>query len=143
MINFQKASLVGIIAASALLLSACNPYQASTSNQPVSSEGAPSTSSATGDAMMEKEAAVVTYSDSGFSPATINAKVGQKVVFKNTSSAAIQVNSAPHPTHTLYPELNIGMVAAGASGSTTFVKAGTYKYHNHLNASQNGTIVVE
>lgn len=136
MINFKKASLIGAIAASVFVLAACN------SDKTTTTTSNPSTS-ATSSATDEANAAVVTYSDSGFSPASVNAKVGQKVVFKNTSSSAIQVNSAPHPAHTLYPELNIGAIAAGSTGSTSFAKAGTYKYHNHLNASQNGTIVVE
>lgn len=139
--NIKKVSLVGALAVAVLALSACSAYNSSKTTS--SSSQSTSTSSAVGDAMMEKDAAVITYSDSGFSPATMNAKVGQKVVIKNNSSSIVQVNSAPHPTHTLYPELNIGMIAASASGSTTFSKPGAYKYHNHLDASQNGTIVVE
>lgn len=133
--NIRKINLVGIALTSAFLLAACNSYNTTTT----SSQSVPSTSSATDDA----SAAVVVYTDSGFAPATVNAKVGQNVVFKNNSGSAIQINSAPHPVHNLYPELNIGAVAAGASGSTTFSKPGTYKYHNHLNVSQNGAIVVE
>ncbi|MDO8486756.1 MAG: cupredoxin domain-containing protein [Candidatus Curtissbacteria bacterium] len=133
--NIRKISLVGIALASALLLSACNSYNTTTT----SSQSVPSISSATEDA----SAAVIIYTDSGFAPTTLNAKVGQKVVFKNNSGSAIQVNSAPHPVHNLYPELNIGAIAAGSTGSTSFAAAGTYKYHNHLNPSQNGTIVVE
>lgn len=137
MINIKKASLVGTIAVSVLLLSACNAYK-STSNGSASSSTAASSSSTT-----DVSAAVVTYSDNGFSPVTVNAKVGQKVVFKNTSSSGIQIQSDPHPIHNLYPQLNIGAIAAGASGSTTFAKAGTYTYHNHLNPSQKGTVVVK
>jgi plastocyanin len=138
MINFRKIGLVGAVAASVLLLSACSAYKPTTTGSPNSGAGAPSSTTTS-----DVSAAVVTYSDSGFSPATVNAKVGQKVVFKNMSSNAVQVNSDPHPVHSLYPELNIGMVAAGSEGSTTFAKAGTYTYHNHLNASQVGTIVVQ
>ncbi len=134
--NIRKVSLVGIALTSALLLSACNSYKTTTTTTSPSR-------SASSSAMDEASAAVITYTDSGFSPVTINAKVGQKVVFKNTSSGSIQVNSNSHPTHTLYPELNIGTIAAGATGSTSFAKAGSYTYHNHLNASQNGTIVVQ
>lgn len=136
MINFKKASLIGAIAASVFVLAACNSDKTTTTT---SNPNTSSTSSATDEA----NAAVVTYSDSGFSPASVNAKVGQKVVFKNTSSSAIQVNSAPHPVHNLYPELNVGMIAAGKEGSTIFTKAGAYMYHNHLNTNQKGTIVVQ
>ncbi len=140
MVNFRKVSLIGAIFASVLVLSACNSYKATTTTTGATNSSASPT---TGDAMMEKDAVVITYTDSGFSPDPVNAKVGQKVVFKNTSSSVVQINSAPHPTHTLFPELNIGTIAAGASGSTSFAKPGTYKYHNHLNAGQNGTIIVQ
>lgn len=140
MINLKNITLIGAAAAVAILLSACGSYNTTTtSTNPSSGQSASGAASATVDA----SAAVVTYTDSGFAPATVNAKVGQKVVFKNTSSSAIQVNSAPHPVHNLYPELNIGAIVAGSSGSTSFAKAGTYKYHNHLNPSQNGTIIVQ
>ncbi len=136
MINFKKISLAGAIFVSVLALSACNSYKATTTSSN------PSVSSTTS-AADEAGAVVITYTNSGFSPDPVNAKVGQKVIFKNNSSAAVQVNSAPHPTHTLFPELNIGTISAGASGATSFAKPGTYKYHNHLDASQNGTIIVQ
>ncbi|MBI2598990.1 cupredoxin domain-containing protein [Candidatus Curtissbacteria bacterium] len=137
----KTVSLIAVAIASVLALTACNAYKTTSSGESSSEREAVSTSSA-GDATNE-EAAVVTFSDNGFAPSTLNVKVGQKVVFENASSSTLEVNSAPHPTHTLYQELNIGKVAGGASGSTSFAKAGTYKYHNHLNAGQNGTIVVK
>ncbi len=140
MINLKNITLIGAVATMAVLLSACGSYNTTTTGtNPSSGQSASGAASATADA----SAAVITYTDNGFSPATMNAKVGQKVVFKNNSSSAIQVNSAPHPVHNLYPELNIGAIAAGSTGSTSFAKAGTYKYHNHLNPSQTGTIVVQ
>jgi len=134
-LNIQKVSLVGIALTSALLLAACNSYKTTTSTSP--------SQSASSSAMDTANAATVTYTDSGFAPATLAAKIGQKVVFINNSSSAISVNSDAHPTHALYPELNIGAIGAGASGSATFSKAGTYTYHNHLSPSQRGTIVVQ
>ena len=70
-------------------------------------------------------------------------KVGESVEFVNNSSSNVQVNSAPHPTHELYPELNIGVIAPGETKSVTFTTAGTKTYHNHLNPSQNGQVTVE
>lgn len=80
---------------------------------------------------------------SGFSPATVTIKAGTKVVWTNKSGGMETVNSDPHPQHTDYPPLNLGRFAAGESLSLVFEKAGTYKYHNHLDASQRGTVVVE
>jgi len=51
--------------------------------------------------------------------------------------------SDPHPVHTDYPPLNLGTFFDGASLSLKFPTAGTYVYHNHLNPSERGTIVVK
>ena len=134
MIDFKKLAALGIVASSALILSACNLYKS-----PATSTG-PTEQEATAAPV---EGNLVTYSDSGFSPAALTVKVGESVEFKNSSKVTVQVNSAVHPTHTLYPELNIGTIAPGESKSVTFTTAGTYKYHNHLNAGETGTIEVE
>ncbi len=93
-------------------------------------------------ATMEKET-TVTVSATGFQPQTVTIKVGEKVTWVNKSGATVSINSAVHPTHLVYPPLNLGTVADGASVSLVFPKAGTYKYHNHLNPTQFGTVVVE
>ncbi len=86
----------------------------------------------------------ITYTSSGFSPATLTIKAGDSVTFVNHATGDVQVNSDPHPTHTLYPMLNIGVITAGLSSDpVAFTKAGTYTYHNHLNPAQKGTIVVQ
>ncbi len=85
----------------------------------------------------------VTVTDKGFEPQTVTVKAGTRVVWTNKSAAEVTVNSAVHPTHLLFPFLNLGNFADGSSVSVVFEKAGTYKYHNHLNASQTGTVIVE
>lgn len=137
MIDFKKLAALGIVASSALILSACNPYKTSSTGETDQTGNSQQASPAA------VEGSVITYSDSGFSPASIKVKVGETVTFKNDSESTVQVNSAVHPTHTLYPELNIGSIAPGESKSVTFTTAGTKKYHNHLDAGQTGTIVVE
>ena len=137
MVDLKKALFAGVVLSSALILSACNLYKAPSGETDQSQEQTQANE------VPIPGANVVTYSDSGFSPNPITFKVGEKVEFKNNSSANVQVNSAVHPTHQLYPELNIGVIAPNETKTVTFTKAGTYKYHNHLNASQTGEIVVE
>lgn len=84
----------------------------------------------------------VTITQSGFSPETVTIKVGTKVVWTNKSGQTATVNSDVHPTHLLYPPLNLGEVADGQSVALVFDKPGTYGYHNHLNPSERGTIMV-
>lgn len=103
---------------------------------------APTTVAPTEGKTME-QGATVTVTKDGFQPKEITIKVGEKVTWVNKSGEEVSINSAVHPTHLVYPPLNLGSVADGASVSLVFPKAGTYKYHNHLNPSQFGTVVVE
>ena len=136
-INFKKRAIFGTIISSALILAGCNLYKTSSGGE----TGTGTTTQQTETPPVSEN--VITYSDSGFSPAQVSVKVGDTVTFKNSSAKSVQVNSAQHPTHTQFPELNVGTIAAGESKSVTFATAGTKKYHNHLNPSQNGQIVVE
>ena len=120
------------------------PVQPTTKpTQAQQSQTAPSsTMQATGDAMTKKEVAV-TLTTTDFEPKTITVKAGTKVVWTNKSGAVATVNSDPHPTHTNYQPLNLGRMNDGASVSLVFDKPGTYTYHNHLDASQTGIVVVK
>ena len=86
---------------------------------------------------------VITYSDNGFSPASITVKSGSTVTIKNTSSHTMQFDSDPHPAHTGNQELNEGIIGAGKSGSFVVTRTGTFGYHNHLDDSETGTIIVQ
>ncbi|KKU91109.1 MAG: Plastocyanin [Candidatus Jorgensenbacteria bacterium GW2011_GWA1_48_11] len=94
----------------------------------------------------------VRYTDSGFTPSTLNVKKGETVIFKNESGQGMWTASALHPTHRLYPTTGgcLGStfdacagIQPGNSWSFEFDVAGTWKYHNHLNPAHTGTIVVE
>lgn len=91
----------------------------------------------------QSQAAEIMATEDGFSPPTLTIKAGEKVVWINRSGRTITVNSAVHPTHLVYPPLNLGEVADGSSVELVFDKTGTYKYHNHLNPAEFGTIIVE
>lgn len=90
-----------------------------------------------------KPETVVLYTSDGFSPSSSPIKKGETVVFKNESNQQMWVASASHPVHTLYPEFDQrGIAEKGGSYSFMFDKTGTWKYHDHMNPSRNGTIVV-
>jgi len=69
-----------------------------------------------------------------FSPATLKAKVGQKVTWTNQQGVAHTVTADggafDHP------------MPSGATFSFTFTKAGTFAYHCTIHPSMHGTIVV-
>ena len=133
--KIQRLLMVSAVFASTLVLSACSK----TASQQTATDQAPTAESSS----LPVVANMITYSDTGFSPNPLNVKVGEAITFNNTSNNVVQVNSAPHPAHNLYPVLNIGAINPGESKSITLTSAGTYKYHNHLNVSQNGQIVVQ
>lgn len=88
-------------------------------------------------------ASTITYSNDGFSPASLTVKAGTTITVKNDSARILQFNSNPHPEHTDEGELNVGVVSPGKTKTFTVTKAGTHGFHNHLNDSHTGTIVVE
>ena len=85
----------------------------------------------------------VILGDSGFVPKDITVKAGTRVVFINKSGRTATVNSNDHPTHSFYPFLNLGEFASGTIMQVVVEKPGRYSYHNHLNASEAGTITAE
>lgn len=87
--------------------------------------------------------ATVKLTQNGFDPSTLTIKAGTKVTWVNQSGETATVNSDPHPIHTDYPPLNLDEFSNGGTLSLTFDKPGTYGYHNHLNPSEHGTIVVQ
>lgn len=99
----------------------------------------------------------VTYTDQGFSPKSVTVSLGTPVKFINESSGKMWVASAVHPSHTEYSGTSLGQhcpdttnssfdecasVTAGESFVFIFNKVGTWKYHNHVNSSQTGTVIV-
>ena len=94
----------------------------------------------------------VVITATGFNPATLTIKAGETVMFLNQDTAPHWPASAMHPTHTVYPEPGgcIGSKFDACKGLGTgqpfmfkFNEKGSWKYHDHLNPSLWGTIVVE
>lgn len=97
-----------------------------------------------GDIVAKQAKVKVTYSVDGFTPDAVRIKKGDTVLFENVTGRPASVASNTHPTHLLYPEFD--QYKTAERGKTefrfTFDKVGTWKYHDHLNASMGGTIVV-
>lgn len=89
----------------------------------------------------------ITYSDSGFSPASATVKSGGKITWVNNSSGQLQIGSDPHPVHTGNRELTGNAFTltlnAGEQKSVTVSKTGTFGYHNHLSPGDTGKVTVE
>jgi plastocyanin len=89
----------------------------------------------------------VTIGAGSLSPKQIEINVGQHVTFVNNDTAAHEIVSNPHPSHTDCPPINeVGSLAAGQSRATgAFTLARTCGYHDEGqpdNASLQGTIII-
>lgn len=102
---------------------------------------------------------VITLTDTGFSPASVTIAAGETVRFVNDSSRGMWVGSDDHPTHTKYDGTSTRehcadgvstngtfdqcqSVNRGDYWDYTFERAGTFGYHNHVGASNTGTVIV-
>ncbi len=85
----------------------------------------------------------ISLTSSGFNPQTVTINAGQRVVWQNISGTQGTVNSDNFPNNSLWPFLNLGLFANGSSVGVTFDKPGTYTYHNQLNPSEKGTVIVK
>lgn len=135
MLDIKKVIIFGVIVSSTLVLTGCKKAATNNATGPVSTQP-------TGEETI-KQAAVVIYNNGQFSPAKLSVKKGEKIIVRNESGAKIQFNSDSHPSHSLYPELNLGVIEANQVKTVVITTEGTYTYHNHLNASERGQLVIE
>jgi plastocyanin len=102
-----------------------------------------------------EDAVIVTYTGAGFSPSAVTISRGQSVRFVNESAGNMWVASAMHPTHIVYSGTNLDahcpdtigeafdQCESGDEYAFTFMKAGEWGYHDHINPSAFGKIIVE
>lgn len=89
-------------------------------------------------------AVTITISDTEFSPATVTVKAGTTVTFVNNGQGLHRPASDPHPTHTDLPGFDSKRgLSTGESYSFVFDKVGTWGFHDHLNTSMTGSVVVQ
>lgn len=88
-------------------------------------------------------ASSVVYGTGGFVPKTVTVKKGTSVRWVNQSNGSMWVASGIHPTHQLLPGFDqLKSVGTGGTYDYTFVKVGTWQYHNHLVPTDLGYVVV-
>lgn len=101
---------------------------------------------------------VIEITSSGFSPSVLTINKSDTVTFVNRDTAEHWTASANHPMHTVYPGSGIEKcgtaeqpqifdackgLSQGETFSFKFDNVGTWKYHDHLNPSSTGTIIVQ
>lgn len=86
----------------------------------------------------------VRYTNDGFSPKSLTVAVGTMVEFVNESARPMWVASNEHPEHALLPTFDqFETVDTGGTYTYVFDKPGTWSYHDHINPSLEGVIIVE
>jgi hypothetical protein len=101
---------------------------------------------------------IVRYTFDGYIPPSITISKGTSVIFQNESNSAMWTASNVHPSHTLYPGSSIQKcqsiesnqifdscegIESGMTWTFRFSQDGSWQYHNHLNPSHGGAIVVK
>ena len=104
------------------------------------------------------EEKVIIYTDSGYSPNILTIQNGETVIFQNRSSKSMWPASALHPSHRVYSGTSLNEHCPDTTGiafdackgflpnetwSFKFEKTGTWKFHDHLNLGNFGTIIVQ
>ncbi len=98
--------------------------------------------------------AVVNYSSNGFEPKAVTIKQGGTVTFTSVDGSPMWVASGLHPTHFQYDgtsrtehcgsttSATFDQCRQGSLYTFTFLKAGEWDYHNHIDAGDGGVITV-
>lgn len=90
------------------------------------------------------QVAGVSITANGFSPATITIHQGDYVMFTNKDTEPHWPASNPHPSHTDYPGFDAKhALSPGQTYTFKFDRVGTWGYHDHLNPSTGGTVIVK
>lgn len=95
----------------------------------------------------QHETVAITLNPQGLDKKEVTIKVGDYVEFRNSDLKDRWPASAPHPQHTDYPEFDPKAgIKPGEVWRFQFTKAGTWKFHDHLNAPNKafqGTVIVK
>lgn len=87
--------------------------------------------------------ALVQITAEGFVPATVMVLPGSLVTWTNTDNKPHRVASNPHPTHSDVQGLESPDIAPGESYTYRYGQQGSFGYHDHLNFTRTGTVIVE
>ncbi len=157
----MSKSVIGIVIVAILVLVGFLIYRGVAQQSTMPTQTLPSaspTSLSAGTPSATQAAATVTLTDQGFAPKSVTIKKGQTVTWVNESAQDMWVASNVHPIHSAYNGTTMQQhcpdaanssfdachgFSKGSTYSFTFDKTGTWGYHNHLDPSQTGTVVVE
>lgn len=104
---------------------------------------APKTTTPSAPAMTKDGAYIVSYTERGFVPATLEIKKGKSVHFVNNSNKAMSLTTTD-PNSQVFIELNQERsVGRGGSYDFTFLSLGSWGYMNRNNTVDKGVVMVK
>lgn len=86
--------------------------------------------------------AVIMFTENGFSPEELEVSEGTRVTVRNESTQRVQFSSDDHPTHRLNIGMNLRTLSPGESDSFIAEPVGTHGFHDHIDDSFIGTLIV-
>lgn len=87
-------------------------------------------------------AATITYTGQGFEPDLDAVNAHDAVRIRNRSIRILRFVSDPYLEQTDNPELNVGEIKPGESKTFYLSQIGRWGYHNALDPSETGTLIV-
>lgn len=86
----------------------------------------------------------ISFNGVAYTPANIEIKNGDIVIFKNEGEKKFWPASAMHPDHLIYPEFDPKKgIEAGGTWQFKFTKVGKWGFHDHLTPTAYGSITVK
>jgi plastocyanin len=90
------------------------------------------------------DAVTITMDDAGYSPQTVTVPAGTTVTFVNNGQTPRWPASDNHPVHEILPDFDAGRgLMTGETYSYTFTEPGRWPFHDHLQPTLAGAVVVE
>lgn len=134
-----------VLIVSVLTLTGCGKKTESAANSESGGNGTQTeaTTATTADDVVPVESLVL-IQNGKFNPETLTVKKGTEVTWVNKDTDPCWVASDPHPIHNGYPGFDAGKgIIQDETYKFTFQKTGTFGYHDHLNITNTGKIIVE
>lgn len=139
-----KWVIIGVVTVVILGFGGLSLFGGSSQGKDCASETAEKSATATAEVAV---VATVTHKDGEFTPNCLQISQGTTVTWVNNGENDIQIGADPHPVHSGNKEVSGGeyvlTLGPGEVATVTFEKTGKSAYHDHLNSSAGGAIIVE
>ena len=140
----MKIQLIAVCAIAIVLLAGCGKRTESVANNEGNNSTQTEATTASSAEDVVPVSSLVLVQDGKFNPQVLTVKKGTEVTWVNKDTEPCWVASDPHPIHNGYPGFDAGKgIIQDETYRFKFDKVGTFGYHDHLNITNTGKIIVE